>query len=792
MYAPTFNHRSEAHLAKAALSGHFRAPSCFITSGTPGRDMVPAVSGLLRAPGTGLLAGLTAVAAAAAPLPAPSASKDSSVLNREMGDACISTLRAGGSVLVPVDTAGRCLEVLLRLDGVLSPEALRHTPGAPPHEAASGGYPIFLLSHVSGALIEHAKTLLEFMNERLGKEFSETRTTPFTFDSGPRARVRVVQSVEPIAACLASGTPCVVMASFGSLQLGWARALMTQWASNPRYAVLFTSRVDAGASSSLAAQLTAVPTPSSVTYETSVTVPLMGAELRKWREAVDDERRRVARTAAAARARAEERAELAETVVVAPPVVMPPPPVSAPLAMPSVAAPAAAAAAEAVVDAGDSRHRVDAAGYTLDEDLACDCEYVDEVAAASMGGVAALGRRAEGAGSGDDGMGEDRPPGEEDAPPGMGASVAVEPAATGGGRKRGRTALGSGIPGGPAAVRFPMYSRDLGGDAARAGATEYGWAVDRSEFLTAPAPGSGATESVPVPTGSSAGGSVTSAALQALERLMPGGSAGGGVGGAAGPSASSLLASAVAATGLVRPGEAVPTKRMRHSVTLRISCAVWVIPLEGRVDGASLVHVLEEVAPGRVVLLRGAGEAALAALTSALRKAGVGPSGLTCPSTGVPIDVASGVSELSMPVRDALYSSLHFHTSVLPPTAGGREGGTALDVAFVRAQVEEGGGGGGPTLTLAPGAVAGAGHLPILLRPGGPLRLADVRKRLLRAGMEVETVGEAALVTKGGILLTRAGPSGGLGGGPVFDIEGPACAEYFLVRRVLYDLFTFV
>jgi hypothetical protein len=176
---------------------------------------------------------------------------------------------------------------------------------------------------------------------------------------------------------------------------------------------------------------------------------------------------------------------------------------------------------------------------------------------------------------------------------------------------------------------------------------------------------------------------------------------------------------------------------------------------------------------------------------AALRKAGVGPSGLSCPSVGVPIDVASGVCELSLPVRDALYSSLHFHTATLPPTAGGKEGGTALDIAFVRAQVEEGPG-GGAQLTLAAGAGTGAGHIPILLRPGGPLRLADVRKRLLRSGIDVEAVGEAALVTKGGILLTRAGGGGASGGGPVFDIEGPASAEYFLVRRVLYDLFTFV
>lgn len=779
IYAPTFNHRSEAHLAKATLPALFHAPSVLITSSLPGQDLLQDSSSAGGAEGGG------------------AAGKETSAVNKQLAEACISTLRTSGSVLLPVDTAGRCLEVLLRLASALSPDALRAV-GTPPAHEPREGYPIYLLSAVSNAVLEHANTLLGFMNERCSKDFAESRQPPFLIErgavvgkraplqgankgEGAKAPVRVVQTVEPILETMRAGVPCVVLASSASLSCGHSRTLLKEWASTPNHTVIVTGRAGIG-EETLAAQLLATPAPESVSLESSVTIPLTGAELKKWREGQDEEKRRTARAAAAARARAQEQAELAETVVVAAPVsgamevdAGGGTQDSVPVASPSLPAAAPSHASSGEHHAPSQAHshmRRDADGYTLDEDMIPLCSYVDEVVEA-------------------------------------GVTAALLSGKVGG--KRRREATRHVLARGPATVRFAMYGRDLG-SAASSVPTPYGWSVLAEDFS-----GEGGEGDVDLlSTGKGRGGrdrggargrsgdnKADATALAALERLLPlaspsGGGEGEGQGRqsgqgegegstAAGPSTAAVLASVVAASGLLRPGESAPTKKVRTVVTLAIRARIRFIPLEGRVDGPSLVNTAEEMRPGRVVLLGQGGSSSRQGrqmLASALAKA-CSAGGVLCPLRGEAVDVSSGVTELTMPMRDSLWSTLAW------AKMGGGQGGT-LEVAYVRAAVEKSGGEeSGAVLTLP--ATSSAGHLPVLLRAGGPARIADVRKRLAKAGVETEATGEGTLVTAGGIIISRAAASGGGPSlGPVFELEGPVCAEYYTVRKALYDLFLFV
>ncbi len=85
-----------------------------------------------------------------------------------MLDSIMAALRNDGSVLMPVDTAGRVLEVMLLLEKHWSMNRL--------------SYPLTLLSPVAYNTLEFAKSQLEWMNEQVAKEFenSKDKDNPFS------------------------------------------------------------------------------------------------------------------------------------------------------------------------------------------------------------------------------------------------------------------------------------------------------------------------------------------------------------------------------------------------------------------------------------------------------------------------------------------------------------------------------------------------------------------------------------------------------------------------------------
>lgn len=121
VYAPVFNHKNEKHLAKAAISTLFKMPSAVITGASAGTDLLAAATGSTSAGSGSAVPGL-APGAVGGPAGgddgnADRVKSDKDVVARDMVDTCLQSLRQGGNVLIPCDTAGRVLEVLLRLDG---------------------------------------------------------------------------------------------------------------------------------------------------------------------------------------------------------------------------------------------------------------------------------------------------------------------------------------------------------------------------------------------------------------------------------------------------------------------------------------------------------------------------------------------------------------------------------------------------------------------------------------------------------------------------------------------------
>ena len=82
-------------------------------------------------------------------------------------DAIASATQHNASVLIPVDTSTRVLELAHMLETHWRSKAI--------------STPLFLLTHQASQTVSAAKVLLEWMGESIERQFSGTRDNPFEF-----------------------------------------------------------------------------------------------------------------------------------------------------------------------------------------------------------------------------------------------------------------------------------------------------------------------------------------------------------------------------------------------------------------------------------------------------------------------------------------------------------------------------------------------------------------------------------------------------------------------------------
>ena len=236
VYAVDYNHRREKHL-NGTVFDSLNRPSLLITD---------------------------AFNATGEP---PSKSRDDDLMKAVLG-----AVRRDGNVLIPVDPAGRVLELLLLLEERWAKQQL-------------GAYQLVLLTTVAYNTMEFARSHLEWMGENVGRNFDRDRLNAFN-----TRYLALCHSVEELQN-LRPG-PKVVLASFGSLEAGPARRLFVEWAQDPKNLVVLTDRGAPGSLSrevrSLAEKPPGARKPLSVRL--SRRVLLEGAELEAWRLKRKDER----------------------------------------------------------------------------------------------------------------------------------------------------------------------------------------------------------------------------------------------------------------------------------------------------------------------------------------------------------------------------------------------------------------------------------------------------------------------------------------------------------------------
>ncbi|XP_024982399.1 cleavage and polyadenylation specificity factor subunit 2 isoform X3 [Cynara cardunculus var. scolymus] len=225
IYAVDFNHRKERHLNGTVLESFVR-PAVLIT------DAYNALSNQ------------------------PSRRQR----DQEFVDAILNTLRGNGNVLLPVDTAGRVLELLLILEQYWEQNHLT--------------YPIFFLTYISSSTVDYVKSFLEWMSDSIAKSFEHTRDNAFLLK-------HVTLLINKNELENAPEGPKIVLASMASLEVGFSHDIFVEWAADSRNLVLFTERGQFG---TRARMLQSDPPPKAVKVTLSKRVPLVGEELAAYEE----------------------------------------------------------------------------------------------------------------------------------------------------------------------------------------------------------------------------------------------------------------------------------------------------------------------------------------------------------------------------------------------------------------------------------------------------------------------------------------------------------------------------
>lgn len=225
IYAVDFNHRKERHLNGTALESFVR-PAVLVT------DAYNALNNQLA-----------------------TRQRDQKFL-----DSMLKTLRAHGNVLLPVDTAGRVLEILLILEQYWAQNNL--------------SYPIFFLTNVASSTIDYVKSFLEWMSDSIAKSFEHTRENPFLLK-----HITIIVNKNELENV--PDGPKVVLASMASLEFGFSHDIFVKWATDAKNLVVFTERGQFG---TLARMLQADPPPKAVKVTMSERVLLVGEELKAYEE----------------------------------------------------------------------------------------------------------------------------------------------------------------------------------------------------------------------------------------------------------------------------------------------------------------------------------------------------------------------------------------------------------------------------------------------------------------------------------------------------------------------------
>lgn len=268
VYAVDFNHRRERHLKPISFTA-FSRPSHLIVGAS--QVLTP-----LATKNTDLVSHITTV------------------------------IQQGGDVLIPVDSAGRVIELAIQLTDAWTAN--------PSLSKAS----LVVLNEFALRTFEFARSMIEWMSDEVVRRFDISRDNLFDFKKKPLRLCQTRSELDKVP------SPKVVLASSPSLEYGFARDLFVEWCVIPRNAVVLVDQPEIG---SLYAHLfhrvvnsnadVNIAQPWTLSLKVEAKVQLSGEELQQWRES--EKARKLELEAEAKRALEEERLLEAQNLKLADP-----------------------------------------------------------------------------------------------------------------------------------------------------------------------------------------------------------------------------------------------------------------------------------------------------------------------------------------------------------------------------------------------------------------------------------------------------------------------------------------
>ncbi|KAL2428563.1 Cleavage factor two protein 2 [Exophiala dermatitidis] len=163
-----------------------------------------------------------------------------------------TSVAKGGTVLIPTDSSARVLELAWLLEKAWSD---------PAHSASFKDVKVYMASRSGNATLRHARSLLEWMDDSIVREFEgedENPTTqPYNRRGGNKAaatnkpsrpfefkNVKVVERKHQLEKLLKVEGPRVILASDVTLDWGFSRSLLEHVVQKPENLVILTERLN--------------------------------------------------------------------------------------------------------------------------------------------------------------------------------------------------------------------------------------------------------------------------------------------------------------------------------------------------------------------------------------------------------------------------------------------------------------------------------------------------------------------------------------------------------------------
>lgn len=231
IYAVDYNHKKERHLENSSLKSFDVRPTVLITdASTLSDDYIHK-------------------------------SMPRTDCDRKLIGMVKETMRNGGNVLMPVDAAGRLLELSLLLHTFWEMSKF-----------GTGTYSLLILSTMGYYVIKEARTQIEWMSKKLNDATLTKGDNPFTFKN-----LTLCHDLKDLR--MHKDKPFLCLATSHTMRSGFSQEVFRMLAGDPKNLVIFTQRAEAG---TLAHKLMQTPTPRAVSFIRHEQVDLSKEEVAKY------------------------------------------------------------------------------------------------------------------------------------------------------------------------------------------------------------------------------------------------------------------------------------------------------------------------------------------------------------------------------------------------------------------------------------------------------------------------------------------------------------------------------